>query len=81
MGNLCPRGGCPRDRVRGKVSPLETLHIDTMAISGNHVQEAVGRKERIAAKSRGLRAGFLFDRTLRSMVSCSTNTFSVLSDD
>ncbi|XP_027184167.1 uncharacterized protein LOC113782475 [Coffea eugenioides] len=33
-------------------------------------QEAVGRKERIAAKSRGLRAGFLFDRTLRSMLRC-----------
>ena len=63
------------------MSLLEMLHIDTMVIFSSHAQEDVGRKEGLAAKSRGLRAGFPSDRTLKSMVSFSTNTFSVLSDD
>ena len=81
VGNLSPRGGCPRDCVRGEVSPLETVHMDTVAITDSLAQEKVICKERTDARSRGLRAGFPSDRTLQSMVSSSRNTFSVLSDD
>ena len=75
VGTLSPRG---KDLIRQEESSLETGHIDT---GGTLELEEVVRKERMDARSRGLRVGLPSDRTLRSMVSSSTNSFSVLSDD
>ncbi|XP_027069890.2 uncharacterized protein [Coffea arabica] len=61
VGTLSPRG---KDLIRQEESSLETGHIDT---GGTLELEEVVRKERMDARSRGLRVGLPSDRTLRSM--------------
>ena len=81
MGNLAPRGGVDRHKLQGDECLLVALNLEPVKITRSHSHEGMGFKEISMAKSRGIRARFPSNRTLRSMANSSKNSFSVLSDD